>query len=99
MIDIKAIRQDPDRFKRAAVNKRVNCDVDALCALDDRRRALQQELDSLKHQQNEISGQIAHYKNPKSRWFQQRSRRAGPRRRSGPRARSSLPRWPPSRAG
>lgn len=71
MIDIKAIRQDPDRFKRAAVNKRVNCDVDALCALDDRRRALQQELDSLKHQQNEISGQIAHYKNPKSRWFQQ----------------------------
>lgn len=71
MIDIKLIRQDPERFRRAAANKRVACDIDALCAVDDRRRALQQELDALKHQQNESSAQIAHYKNPKSKWFQQ----------------------------
>src|SRR6185436_3826649 len=71
MIDIKLLRQDPERFKRAAQNKRVNCDIDALVALDDRRRALQQEVDQLKFQQNEIGGQIALYKNPKSKWYQQ----------------------------
>ena len=71
MIDIKLIRQDPQRFKDAARNKRVDCDIDALLAIDDRRRALQQELDGLKFQQNETGGQIALYKNPKSKWFQQ----------------------------
>lgn len=71
MIDIKLIRQDPQRFKQAAADKRIHTDIDAICALDDRRRTIQQELDSLKHQQNEISGQIALYKNPKSKWFQQ----------------------------
>lgn len=70
MIDIKLIRQDPDRFKRAAADKRIQCDIDAICLLDDRRRAVQQELDSLKHEQNELSGQIALYKSPKSKWFQ-----------------------------
>ncbi|MEP0842671.1 MAG: serine--tRNA ligase [Phycisphaerae bacterium] len=71
MIDIKLIRQDPQRFKQAALNKRISCDIDAICVLDDRRRAVQQELDQLKHQQNELSGQIALYKNPRSRWYQE----------------------------
>src|SRR4029078_13104321 len=51
--------------------KRINCDIDAVLAIDDRRRTAQQELDALKYQQNEISGQIALYKNPKSKWYQQ----------------------------
>ena len=46
-------------------------DIDAVLAIDDRRRAAQQELDGLKYQQNVISGQIALYKNPKSKWYQQ----------------------------
>jgi seryl-tRNA synthetase len=71
MIDIKWIREDPDRFKTASTNKKVACDIDALCSLDDRRRALQKELDDLKHRQNELSGQIGHYRNPKSKWYQQ----------------------------
>ena len=71
MIDIKLIHQDPERFKLAARHKRIACDIDAVCALDDRRRALQQELDALKHRQNETGGQIALYKNPKSKWYQQ----------------------------
>jgi len=70
MIDINAIRHDPERFKQAAVLKRVNCDIDALLELDSRRRSLQAQLDQLKHAQNETSGQIAHYRNPKSKWFQ-----------------------------
>ena len=47
MIDIKLIRRDPERFKRAARDKRIACDVDALCGLDDRRRSLQAELDRI----------------------------------------------------
>ncbi len=62
MIDIKAIRENPERFKAAASNKRVNCDIDAICALDDRRRALQTEMDQVKHRQNELSDQIAKYR-------------------------------------
>ncbi len=71
MIDINAIRQDPERFKQAATAKRMSCDIDALLELDSRRRALQTQLDQLKHEQNETSTQISHYKNPKSRWFQE----------------------------
>ncbi len=71
MIDIKLIRQDPQRFKQAAEQKRMACDIDALCELDDRRRALQLELDRLKHEQNETGGQIALYRNPKSKFYQQ----------------------------
>lgn len=71
MIDIKAIRENPDRFKTAARNKRINCDIDAVCVLDDKRRSLQTEMDQIKHRQNEISDQIANYRNPKSKYFQQ----------------------------
>jgi seryl-tRNA synthetase len=71
MIDIKLIRQDPERFKRASENKRIPCDIDGLCGLDDRRRGLQKELDDLKHQQNETGSQIALYKNAKSKFYQQ----------------------------
>ncbi|GMU23728.1 MAG: serine--tRNA ligase [Phycisphaerae bacterium] len=71
MIDIKLIRQDPQRFQRAADLKRMKTDIDAICALDDRRRTAQMELDALKHQQNEASTQIGNYRNPKSKWYQQ----------------------------
>lgn len=71
MIDIKLIRQEPQRFKQAARAKRIVCDIDAVCALDDRRRSLQTQLDRLKHEQNQTGGQIALYKNPKSKWYQQ----------------------------
>jgi len=70
MIDIKLIRDDPERFKQAAVNKRITCDIDGLCQLDERRRTLQKELDDLKRQQNETGGQIALYRNPKSKGYQ-----------------------------
>jgi seryl-tRNA synthetase len=70
MIDIKRIRQNPEAFKKAARDKRVACDIDALCAIDDRRRALQQEIDTLRSEQNETGGQIAQYKNPRSKGYQ-----------------------------
>ena len=57
MIDIKLIRQDPERYTLAARNKRMTCDIDGICALDDQRKAAQHELDQLKHAQNETGGQ------------------------------------------
>jgi seryl-tRNA synthetase len=61
MLDIRYIRQNPDKIREAVVKKRFNLDVDALLALDDRRRQLQQELDALRHEQKkagEMIGQL-----------------------------------------
>ena len=61
MLDIRYIRQNPDKIREAAARKRFKFDVDALIALDDRRRQLQQELDGLRHEQKkagEMIGQL-----------------------------------------
>lgn len=61
MLDIRYIRQNPDKIRDAAAKKRFDLDVDALIALDDRRRQLQQELDGLRHEQKkagELIGQL-----------------------------------------
>ena len=61
MLDIRYIRQNPDKIREAAAKKRFKFDVDALIALDDRRRQLQQELDGLRHEQKkagEMIGQL-----------------------------------------
>src|ERR1051325_8911512 len=43
MIDIQIIRDEPERVRKAIADKRINCDLDRLIAVDNRRRALQQE--------------------------------------------------------
>ncbi len=61
MLDIRYIRQNPDKVRQAVAKKRFDLDVDALLALDDRRRQLQQELDALRHEQKkagEMIGQL-----------------------------------------
>jgi seryl-tRNA synthetase len=45
MLDIKYIRQNVDLIKAGAANKRIDCDIDRLCAVDDRRKAIQAEVD------------------------------------------------------
>jgi seryl-tRNA synthetase len=70
MLDIKVIRDNPDAVRRASEVKNIACDVDALLATDDRRRAIQQELDGQRHRQKELGGQIAQFKNPKSKGYQ-----------------------------
>jgi seryl-tRNA synthetase len=71
MLDIKFIRENTDRVRRAIEVKRMPCDLDRLLAVDARRRAIQQETDALRAKSNELSGQVGLYKNPKSKWFQQ----------------------------
>jgi seryl-tRNA synthetase len=69
MLDIKQIRENPGLIKEAAARKKIACDVDRLCAVDDRRKQIQQETDSLRAQSNELGPQMALYTNPQSDWY------------------------------
>jgi seryl-tRNA synthetase len=71
MIDIKIIRENPDKVRHACKVKNVACDVDRLLAVDARRRIIQQETDTLRSKSKELSGQVGLYKNPKSKWYQE----------------------------
>ncbi len=64
MLDIRVIREDPERVKAAVKSRNGDLDaqVDELIAIDQERRALQQKSDSLKQQQNEASKQIPQIK-------------------------------------
>ena len=66
MLDVKLIRNDPDRIKKAAGDKRIDCDVDRLIAVDARRRALQMELDALRSEVKESGQLVGLLRNPKS---------------------------------
>lgn len=52
MLDINFIRQNKDQVQKAAVDKKIELDVEALLRLDDQRRALVTKLDDLRHQRN-----------------------------------------------
>lgn len=60
MIDIKLIRENPDRIKAGMKAKEVDCDaiVDRILELDKQRRELLGETEALKAQQNKVSKQI-----------------------------------------
>lgn len=59
MLDIKFIRENLDLVKHAATKKHVAIDLDELLAVDDRRRALLGEVESLRARQNDMSETIA----------------------------------------
>lgn len=65
MIDINYIREHPQDMKQNILNRGLDpavSDVDALLELDDQRRALLQEVESLRAEQNKLSAQIAQTK-------------------------------------
>ena len=62
MIDVKALRDDPERFRKGAEQKRESTDIDAALELDRRRRDLLQEGNELKHQRNVVSEEIGEMK-------------------------------------
>lgn len=66
MLDMKYIRENAELVKEAAVNKHIDCDVDRLLAVDQRRRELQAELDSLRNQIKENGQKVGQLRNPKS---------------------------------
>lgn len=58
MLDIKFIRENKDLVKAGAQKKHVSIDVDALVALDDRRRALMTSLEAKRAEQNAVSAKL-----------------------------------------
>jgi len=57
MLDIKFIRENPDKVKNGCQKKQVKCDIDRVLELDKRRRQILQEIEGLKAEQNKISQQ------------------------------------------
>ena len=62
MLDIKLIRENPDLVRAGLKTRRSPVDVDAILALDARRRAAITEADRLKAARNEVSKKIGELK-------------------------------------
>ncbi|HEX7651450.1 MAG TPA: serine--tRNA ligase [Candidatus Paceibacterota bacterium] len=58
MLDIHFIRENADLVKAGAAKKHIDVDIDALLALDDQRKALRQDLDARRAEQNRMSQTI-----------------------------------------
>ncbi|MCZ6445914.1 MAG: serine--tRNA ligase, partial [Planctomycetota bacterium] len=58
MIDLKQLREDPERFKRGARDKGIDVDIDRLLKLDEQRRRLLAEQESKRAQQKKLSKEI-----------------------------------------
>ena len=59
MLDIKFIREYPEKLKQSLADRNVQFDVDYLIDLDERRRAKITEVDEMRNKQNIISDEIA----------------------------------------
>ncbi|MGB2868314.1 MAG: serine--tRNA ligase [Bacteroidota bacterium] len=62
MLDIRFIRENLEAAQKGAEAKGLSVDFGAIVSLDDRRRALIQEGDSLKAKRNEVSSQVGKIK-------------------------------------
>lgn len=58
MIDLKDLRENPDKYRKATADKNSPADIDALIALDEQVRAKQTELQNLVASRNTIAKQI-----------------------------------------
>ena len=58
MIDIKAIREDPERFRQAGRTKRIEADVDRLLEVDGRLREAKKLLQDIATEKNRVGKQI-----------------------------------------
>ena len=58
MLDMKVLRNEPEKVKRAFLKRKENFDLDGLFELDDLRKQLIFENEQKKAQQNTVSKQI-----------------------------------------
>jgi seryl-tRNA synthetase len=58
MIDLKQLREDPDRYKQGARDKGVEVDIERLLKLDEQRRRLKTDMENKRSEQNRISKEI-----------------------------------------
>lgn len=58
MIDLKALRENPDRFITGAARKNVAVDIPRLLELDQQRRAAQSQADAFRAEQNRLAKEV-----------------------------------------
>lgn len=58
MLSLQFIRENPDIVRAAILNKSIKVDLDAFLALDDKRKPLQQQVESLRARRNELSASM-----------------------------------------
>ncbi|PJA83133.1 MAG: serine--tRNA ligase, partial [Candidatus Nealsonbacteria bacterium CG_4_9_14_3_um_filter_37_29] len=67
MLDIKFIRQNPNKVKEGCKNKRVEVDIDRLLEVDKKRRETLQALEDIRSQKNKANKEIQEAKNKKEK--------------------------------
>ena len=67
MIDVKDLRENPDKYRRGASLKNVTVDIDAILALDSQRLAHQREFELARAEQNQASSAIGKIKDAAER--------------------------------
>ncbi|HTW93663.1 MAG TPA: hypothetical protein VMD30_02640, partial [Tepidisphaeraceae bacterium] len=67
MIDLKDLREHPEKYRRGAELKNVSVNIAAVLDLDAQRIRAQQEFDRLRSEQNEASRGIGKIKDPGER--------------------------------
>ena len=67
MLDIKFIRQNPDKIKEGCRKKQVKVDIDRLLEVDEEKRKVLYDLEKMRAQKNKASKQIAALKKKKER--------------------------------
>jgi seryl-tRNA synthetase len=55
MLSLQFIRENPDIVRAAIQNKSAKVDFDAFLALDEKKKPLQQQVESLRARRNELS--------------------------------------------
>jgi seryl-tRNA synthetase len=65
MIDLKLLIENPEKIKKAILKKRYEGDLDAVIKMDEQRRKLMSEMESLKAEQNKIAKEIPQAKDKK----------------------------------
>jgi seryl-tRNA synthetase len=64
MIDLKDLRDNPDKYRRGAALKNVSVDIDAILSLDSQWLKAQQEFERARAEQNQASQAIGKLKDP-----------------------------------
>ena len=64
MIDLKDLREHPDKYRKGSELKGVHVEIARIIDLDDQRLGAQQEFERLRAEQNEASKQIGRLKDP-----------------------------------
>jgi seryl-tRNA synthetase len=67
MVDLKDLRENPDKYRRGAERKNVRVDVDAILRTDESRVAAQREFERLRTEQNDASKQISKLKDAREK--------------------------------